>query len=155
MAKIISINDQIISIGTDQGGIEEIRASDINFVPHIGDEVEIFKTETKTIVSKIEPKKESVPNGGININLSNTQTQNATTQPSMVAINGKVVNKLVYCILAFFLGGIGIHKFYAGKTGAGVAFLLFCWTGIPAFIALIDFIVGLTKKADANGNIII
>ena len=154
MAKIISIDNQVISIGTDDGGIEEIRASDINFVPHIGDEVEIFKTETKTIVSKIEPKKSAVPEGGININLSNTQ-QNSGAQPTVMAVNGKVVNKLVYCILAFFLGGIGVHKFYAGKSGAGVACLLFCWTGIPAFIALIDFIVGLTKKADANGNIII
>lgn len=154
MAKIISINNQIISIGTDEGGIEEVRAEDLNFVPHVGDEVEIFKTETKVIVSKIEPKKTSIPEGGININLSNTQ-QNNTAQPQVVAVNGKVVNKLVYCILAFFLGGIGIHKFYAGKSGAGIAFLLFCWTGIPAFIALIDFIVGLTKKADANGNIII
>ena len=36
-----------------------------------------------------------------------------------------------------------------------IASLLFCWTAIPAFVALIDFIVGLTKKADANGNIII
>lgn len=66
-----------------------------------------------------------------------------------------MVNKLAYCILAFFLGGIGIHKFYAGKTGTGIAYLLFCWTGIPVFVSLIDFIVGLTKKADANGNIII
>lgn len=154
MAKIISIDNQIISIGTDNGGIEEIRASDINFVPHIGDEVEIFKTETKVIVSKVEPKKSAIPEGGININLSNTQQNNGAV-PTVMAVNGKVVNKLVYCILAFFLGGIGIHKFYAGKSGSGIAFLLFCWTGIPAFIALIDFIVGLTKKADANGNIII
>lgn len=153
MAKIISINNQIISIGTDSGGIEEVRADDINFVPHIGDEVEIFKTETKVIVSKVEPKQSAIPEGGININLSNTQQNN--TQPTVMAPNGKVVNKLVYCILAFFLGGIGIHKFYAGKSGAGIAFLLFSWTFIPAFIALIDFIVGLTKKADANGNIII
>lgn len=158
MAKIININNQIISIGTDNGGIEEVRADDLNFVPHIGDEVEIFKTETKIIVSKVEPKKSAISEGGININLSNTQqsnTQNGSTQPVVVAPNGKVVNKLVYCILAFFLGGIGIHKFYAGQSGAGIACLLFSWTFIPAFIALIDFIVGLTKKADANGNIII
>ena len=153
MAKIIDIHNQVISIGTDNGGIEEVRAEDINFVPHIGDEVEIFKTETKTIVSKVESKKSAVPEGGININLSNTQQNNA--QPAVVAESGKVVSKLVYCILAFFLGGIGVHKFYAGKTGTGIAFLLFCWTGIPALIALIDFIVGLTKKADANGNIIV
>ena len=153
MAKIISINDQVISIGTDNGGIEEVRSDDINFVPHVGDEVEIFKTETKTIVSKVEPKRSAIPEGGININLSNTQQNNG--QPTMVAVSGKVVNKVVYCILAFFLGGIGVHKFYAGRTGAGIMFLLFSWTAIPAFIALIDFIVGLTKKSDANGNIII
>ena len=154
MAKIIDINNQVISIGTDNGGIEEVRAEDINFVPHIGDEVEIFKTETKVIVSKVEPKKSAIPEGGINNNLSNTQ-QNNGAQPTVVAVNGKVVNKLAYCILAFFLGGIGVHKFYAGNSGAGIAFLLFCWTGIPSIISVIDFIVGLTKKADANGNIII
>lgn len=154
MAKIIGINEQVISIGTDDGGIEEVRAQDINFVPHIGDEVEIFKAETKVIVSKVEPKASVLHEGGININLSNTQ-QNTAHQPTVMSVSGKVVNKLVYCILAFFLGGIGIHKFYAGKTGTGIAFLLFCWTGIPAIIAFIDFIVGLTKKADANGNIII
>ena len=154
MAKIIGINEQVISIGTDDGGIEEVRAQDINFVPHIGDEVEIFKAETKVIVSKVEPKASVLHEGGININLSNTQ-QNTAHQPTVMSVSGKVVNKLAYCILAFFLGGIGIHKFYAGKTGTGIAFLLFCWTGIPAIIAFIDFIVGLTKKADANGNIII
>ncbi|MFI3242928.1 MAG: TM2 domain-containing protein [Akkermansia sp.] len=63
------------------------------------------------------------------------------------------VNKVIYCVLAFFLGYIGIHKFYAGKTMAGVLYLLFCWTGIPAILALIDFIVGLCKSSDEQGNI--
>ncbi len=152
MAKIIEINNQVISIGTDDGKIKEVRASDINFVPHLGDEVEIFETDTKIIVSKVESKN-TIPNGGININLANTQTNN-TPQPMLVT-NKKVVNKIAYCILAFLLGGFGIHKFYAGKTGAGVAYLLFCWTFIPVLLGLIDFIVGLTKKADDNGNILI
>lgn len=66
---------------------------------------------------------------------------------------GRWVSKTSYCLLAFFLGGFGAHKFYAGKTGAGVAYLLFFWTLIPAIIAFIEFIIGLTKSTDGNGNI--
>ena len=151
-AKIIDIKQDVVSLGLENGEIKEVRSCDINFVPHLGDKVEIFETDSKVIVSKIEEEKSALPNGGININLSNSQNVSA---PQALVASGKVVNKVAYCILAFFLGGIGIHKFYAGKTGAGVTMLLFCWTFIPAIIALIDFIVGLTKKSDANGNIII
>lgn len=59
-------------------------------------------------------------------------------------------NNLVALLLAVFLGGLGIHKFYQGKTMQGILYLLFCWTFIPAFLALIDAIVIgfklLTKK---------
>lgn len=151
-AKIIDIKQDVISLGLENGEIKEVRSCDINFVPHLGDKVEIFETDSKVIVSKIEEEKSALPNGGININLSNSQNVSA---PQALVASGKVVNKVAYCIFAFFLGGFGIHKFYAGKTGAGVTMLLFCWTFIPAIIALIDFIVGLTKKSDANGNIII
>ena len=47
------------------------------------------------------------------------------------------------------------HKMYAGKVGTGIIYLLFCWTMIPSFIAFIDFIIGLCKPADSNGNILI
>ena len=40
------------------------------------------------------------------------------------------VNKVIYIILAVFLGGFGVHKFYAGKMMSGLLHLLFCWTGI-------------------------
>ena len=155
MAKIISINDSVISIGTDGGGIKEVRACDMNFVPHVGDEVEIFETETKTIVSKVEQKPEpAIPAGGININLSNSQN-NAQPAAVVMPAGTKAVNKVTYCVLAFLLGGIGAHKFYAGKTGAGIAYILFSWTLIPSLIAFFEGIIGLTKPSDAAGNILI
>lgn len=151
MAKIIKINGEIISIGTDDGKIKEVRALDVNFHPVLGDEVEVFENDGNIIVSKKETKEDSMKSG-ININVSNTQN---TGQPIYVANNTKAVNKVVYCLLAFFLGFIGIHKFYSGKTSAGILYLLFCWTFIPAFIAFIEFLVALFKKSDANGNILV
>lgn len=153
MAKIIKVNGDIISIGTNEGRIKEVRAADINFTPNVGDEVEIFETENDLIVTKKEEKRDNNgSNSGININVSNNQTG---AQPMYVANNTKAVNKVVYCILAFFLGGVGVHKFYAGKIGSGILYILFCWTFIPGFIAFIEFIIGLCKKADANGNILV
>ena len=123
---------------------------DLNFTPTVGDEVEIFETETKTVISKKEVKQD-IPNNGININVSNANNG----APVYVANGTKAVNKVVYCILAFLLGGLGVHKFYAGKIGTGIVFLLFCWTSIPAIIGIIDFIIAITKKADSNGNILV
>lgn len=49
-------------------------------------------------------------------------------------------------VLALLLGGLGIHKFYLGKVGLGLVYLLFCWTWIPAIIALIEGIIYLTQS---------
>lgn len=152
MSKIIEVTDTIVSIGMDDGSIKEVRLSDCNFIPNIGDEVEVFSSEFKTIVQKKPIKEENTINkSGININVNNVQNT-----PQKVSVNnGKVVNKLAYCLLALFLGGIGGHQFYAGKIVSGVFYLLFCWTGIPAIIALIDLIIALCKHADSAGNIIV
>lgn len=52
-------------------------------------------------------------------------------------------SKLVAGILGILLGGIGAHKFYCGKIGMGVLYLVFCWTGIPAIVGLIEGIMYL------------
>ena len=83
------------------------------------------------------------------------QTVNVSVNYQYMPTNKKVVNKLAYVLLALFLGGFGIHNFYAGKTGQGILFLLFFWTAIPAIVAFIQAIIALCQPSDANGNILI
>ena len=49
-----------------------------------------------------------------------------------------VKSKGTAIVLALLLGGLGIHKFYLGRGGAGILYLLFCWTFIPAIIAFFE-----------------
>lgn len=65
------------------------------------------------------------------------------------------VSKITYVILAFFLGGLGLHKFYTKRKGLGFLFLLFCWTGIPGVIGMVEGVIAALKTPDENGNIII
>lgn len=62
----------------------------------------------------------------------------------MSAIRQK--DKTVAIVLALFLGGFGAHKFYLDRPGAGVAYVLFFWTLVPAFLAFVDLIVLLTMS---------
>lgn len=121
MSKILDVKDDIVQIGTDDGGIKEVRRVDVKFDAKPGDKVDIFENENSVIVTKKEDetKKEEIsdqnPNGGVNININNTNT-NANPNNGYVGNGKKVVNKWIYVLLAFFLGGLGAHKFYAGKN---------------------------------------
>lgn len=61
-------------------------------------------------------------------------------------------SRIAAALLAFFLGGFGVHKFYLGRVAAGILYLLFCWTFIPAIIAFVEFIVYLTMTDEAFAN---
>lgn len=71
--------------------------------------------------------------------------QRTTTGTSAQATKDKTAAGL----LAIFLGGIGIHKFYLGKTAQGIIYLLFFWTFIPAVVGFIEGILYLTKSDEA------
>lgn len=65
-------------------------------------------------------------------------------------------SRLIYILLALFLGGFGVHNFYAGYTGKGVAQLLltipFGILIFPLLIVLIWVIVDIvTVTKDASG----
>lgn len=55
-------------------------------------------------------------------------------------------SKIAAGILAILLGGLGIHKFYLGKIGMGILYILFCWTYIPAIIGVVEGIIYLTAS---------
>lgn len=55
-------------------------------------------------------------------------------------------------ILAILFGGFGVHKFYMGRVGNGLLYLLFCWTGIPEIIGFIEGIIYLTMDNEKAFN---
>lgn len=57
MFKIIKINGNIVSIDTNEGGIKDVRTADINLIPSVEDEVEIFEAGNDLIVIKKKKRK--------------------------------------------------------------------------------------------------
>lgn len=152
MGEIIKIEADSLAVGLDDGSVVRVNLSDIDFIPEIGDRVKVYKDENGYLVSKLNEKENQNNMIGSRV-MDGNGNGNATNVTNNYYNQGRPVNKLGYVLLAFFLGGIGAHKFYAGKTGAGIVYLIFCWTFIPGIIAFIEFIIGLTKPADEFGNI--
>ena len=67
--------------------------------------------------------------------------------------SGQGKDWLTTLLLCFFLGNLGVHRFYTGHTGIGVAQLL--TLGGCGIWTLIDLIMIITQKyKDANGNLL-
>lgn len=72
------------------------------------------------------------------------------------AASGDQKSRLVYILLGVFLGFLGVHNFYAGYIGKGIAQLLICiflsFLIIPIFVLFIWMIVEVcTVTKDARG----
>jgi TM2 domain-containing membrane protein YozV len=57
--------------------------------------------------------------------------------------------KKVATLLAFLVGGLGIHKFYLGQNVWGVVYLLLCGTFLPAFVSIFESFGLLLMSNDA------
>ena len=57
-----------------------------------------------------------------------------------------VRSKIAAGIFGILLGSFGVHKFYLGKIGLGIVYILFFWTGIPGIIGIIEGILYLTSS---------
>lgn len=58
-------------------------------------------------------------------------------------------DKSTAALFAFFLGGVGAHHYYLGRTARGVVYTLFCWTLIPGLIGFIEGIMLATMDTNA------
>lgn len=80
--------------------------------------------------------------------------QPVLVQPVMIGVQK---SRLSYILLGLFLGGLGVHNFYAGYSGKGVAQLLLTlflfWTIVVPIGVWIWIIVEIcTVDTDAFGN---
>jgi len=60
-------------------------------------------------------------------------------------------DEVVGILLALFLGTFGIHHFYLRRTGLGILYLCFFWTGITAILGVIEcfFMPGRVREFNA------
>jgi Predicted membrane protein len=77
------------------------------------------------------------------INNANTNTNTNTVTNTVVVRGGREKNKWVSVLLCLFLGVVGGHKFYEGKIGMGILYLL--TAGLFGIGCLIDLISLLLK----------
>ena len=60
-------------------------------------------------------------------------------------------DEVVGILLALFLGTFGVHHFYLRRTGLGILYCCFFWTGIPSILGFIEcfFMPGRVREFNA------
>ncbi len=62
-------------------------------------------------------------------------------------------SRLAALLLCFFLGAIGVHRFYVGKVGTGILWLF--TGGLLGIGAIVDFImIAVGSFKDSDGNVV-
>ena len=94
-------------------------------------------------------------NGPIIIN-NNNNNNNNNAAPVAAAVAAAPKSRVTYILLGLFLGVLGIHNFYAGRSGAGVVQLLLTlslsWLVFPFYIIGLWVLIELfVVKTDGKG----
>lgn len=128
-----------------------------NVCPQCGAPVEPGVTECRFCGEKfVQQQTNQQPSQPIQQSYMQPQPQVIVQQvaPETVYVTGinpawPVKSKVAAGLLAIFLGGLGIHKFYLGKIGWGIIYLIFCWTYIPALLGFIEGIIYLCSSDES------
>jgi TM2 domain-containing membrane protein YozV len=70
---------------------------------------------------------------------------------------GKTVSpysRLAALLLCLFLGGLGVHRFYVGKVGTGVA-MIFTLGGLGIWVLIDLIMIILGSFTDSNGKFVL
>lgn len=148
MPKIIQVGMDKVTVGFENGSLKDYdRGACSGFIPQMGMRVEVYEDGGRAVI--VEAGSPGGPSAAQDAQFADPAASGAGAQGA----GPRRVSQLAYCVLALLLGGLGVHKFYAGHVGLGILYLLFCWTGVPAVIALVEFILAIIKKPDAQGRI--
>ena len=118
-----------------------------------------IKNPEKAIYNKIYHKATIDPLKPLK-NGNRNNTKRTASEPELVGysfykIETKeyICNKLMYILLAVFLGIFGAQYFYSGQKKKGLLSLCFFWITVPFFVGLYCALSALFLKADTSGNI--
>ena len=75
---------------------------------------------------------------------SSSRTYEQTAATSYDNIPKELSRRVIAAILSLLLGTFGVQYFYLKKPFQGVLCIIFCYTGIPSLIGLIQGIIWLT-----------
>lgn len=121
-----------------------------NVCPACGANIGPGETECKYCGEKIvvasQPSAQPQSTGGGITIPSNVVDQFYQAPASAIDPSWPVKSKTVAGLLGILLGGLGIHKFYLGKIGMGIVYIIFCWTYIPAIVGFVEGIIYLTSS---------
>lgn len=106
----------------------------VKFCPHCG--LTLPKTAVELQSAKTQPA--PAPQQQPQIVINNTNTNTNTNKSSGIEAMTSPKSRWVALALCFFLGGLGVHRFYVGKIGTGILWL--CTCGLGGIGWIIDFL---------------
>lgn len=113
---------------------------------------ELFEEKNKKIEKLEETTKTNQPmvfmnaGGGGGGASSSSSSSSSSSNAGGAFTRRYTKSKVAAGLLGILLGGLGIHKFYLGRWGWGIIYLLLCWTYIPAIVGFIEGVVYLVSN---------